>query len=207
MSEKPKIVVYQIGFDETVFPDFKSIMGTAEYHSIVTMEQFSDLAEQELFSGILVPIVLCDSLIPELAASEIAQIARMKFPEARIYYITKNRDNYDKKAYLKNGYTDSFLLPIDKTMLTAVLKEVSSLLDPENVVLMKLVKLVDIDSSTNLDFDIRVRLPRNKKYVTHSRKGEAVDATRLNKLSQGSHDTLTSTRETQKRFINIQRKS
>ncbi len=190
MSDKPKIVVYQIGFDESAYADFKAILGVAEYRTLNKADQFLELADQEEFPGIIVPVVLCGSLLSDINASEIAQIARMKFPQARIYYITKNRDNYEKKAYLKNGYTDSFLMPIDKTILSAVLKEVSTLLDPDNVMVMKPVKLVDMDSSTDLDFDIRVRLPRNKKFVTYSRKGESVDATRLNKLNQGSHDTL-----------------
>ncbi|HVJ64787.1 MAG TPA: HD domain-containing phosphohydrolase [Bdellovibrionota bacterium] len=190
MSEKPKITVYLIGFDESVFADFRSLLGPTEYRSVMNVDEFGALAEQEEFPGVVVPLVLCDSLISEVNPSEVAQIARMKFPLAKIYFITKIREQYDKKILLKNGFNDSFLLPIDKTVLASVLKEVSALLDPENVVLMKPVKLVDMDASTELDFDVRVRLPRNKKFVTYSRKGESVDVTRLNKLNNSAHDTL-----------------
>jgi HD-GYP domain-containing protein (c-di-GMP phosphodiesterase class II) len=190
MSQKPKLTVFMIGFEDSVFADYKTILGEVDYQSISNTEQFSDLADREDFSGILVPVVLCGSLIPELSPAEVAQIARMKFPQARLFYITRTREVYDKKALLKNGFNDAFLLPIDKSVLAATLKEVSVLLDPDNVIIMKPVKLVDMDAGTNLDFDVRIRLPRNKKYVTYSRKGEAVDANRLNKLSQGSHDTL-----------------
>lgn len=190
MSGKPKIAVYLIGFDESVFADFRTLLGEAEYRSVLTVDDFMALAEQEVFEGIVVPVSICGSLIADVPASEIAQIARMKFPQARVYFATKVRDGYQKKSYLKNGFTDSFLLPVDREVFAASLKETSALLDPDNVVLMKPVKLMDMDAATNLDFDVRVRLPRNKKYVTYSRKGEAVDASRLNKLSQSAHNTL-----------------
>lgn len=191
MTQKPKITVYLIGFDETVFADFRSLLGgETDYRSIMTSDEFMVLAETEVFEGIVVPLVICGSLISDVASSEIAQIARMKFPQARVYFVTKNREGYQKKLFLKNGYTDAFLLPVDKDMFIGSLKETASLLDPENIVLMKPVKLLDLDSSTNLDFDVRVKLPRNKKYITFSRKGDSVEADRLNKLSKGSHDTI-----------------
>lgn len=190
MSHKPSLTVYLLGFDETVFPDFVNLLGKVEYHYVKTFDDFMVLAQQEVFDGIVVPLVLCGSLIPELAPSEAAQISRMKFPEARVYYITKVRERYLKKDFLKNGYNDSFLLPLDRDVLAASLKEAAALFDPDNVVLMKPVKLVDMSPGTNLEFDVRVKLPRNKKFITYSRKGDEVDTDRINKLSGSSHDTL-----------------
>jgi len=126
-------------------------------------------------------VVIAGPLIPELPANEIAQSVRAMATSIPIYYCHNSRESgYDRKTFIKNGFTDAFLVPFDADAFRDVLEETASRLKNETV--YRPVRVLDISSETVLPFDLYIFLPKNQKYIQFSRAGHPIEESRVKKL-------------------------
>jgi HD-GYP domain-containing protein (c-di-GMP phosphodiesterase class II) len=126
-------------------------------------------------------LILCPPAPPEIPLPEVAQMLRMQYPELPIWHLAPATAGADRKALLKNGFSDVFLLPLDADVLRAALAAEITRLSAAGRALRP-VKLIDIVPGTELPFDAWVYLPINDKHVVFNRAGEALSAERAEKL-------------------------
>jgi len=134
--------------------------------------------------------VFCGPEIPELPANELAQSMRMQYSGSPIFYITRNREGYERKDFIKNGFDDSFLMPLDEKTVKNKIENIIAQIQGMDIKVYRAVKLVDLDPDTVLDFDVSLYMPANKKYIKYSNSGDPIDSERVEKLKKGSVSSL-----------------
>jgi HD-GYP domain-containing protein (c-di-GMP phosphodiesterase class II) len=153
-----------------------------EFHDISTAAEFEEILEHTPETKFI--FVVCGSNIKELPPAELAQSLRALFSENSIYFATSLRQNFDRKEFIKNGFTDAFLLPLDTAQLKSVLVDDIKKNDPKGAKIYKSVKLIDIQAGSNLNFDLAIYLPMNKKYIKFAATGDPIDQTQVDKLQK-----------------------
>ncbi len=127
-------------------------------------------------------IVLCSVNDKKISFAEVAQTLGMNYGEFPIFLICESREGYDRKDFIKNGFTDAFLLPLELTLLIERLEDIFAKLSNGALKVFKPVKLVDIQPGQTLDFDTSIYLPANKKYIKMSTAGDELDPARIAKM-------------------------
>lgn len=144
-------------------------------------------------------IIVCGPAPIEISLIEVAQMLRMQYTQTPIYYITHNRTNYDRKNFIKNGFTESYLLPLDNDELVKGFNEAkrkASKLAPKTY---RAVKIVDIRPGDTLDFETNVFLPLNNRYVQYTAAGVPLTKEKAEKLTKhGVKNVFVSTDQMQK---------
>lgn len=139
--------------------------------------------------GIEPLIIFCAPPPDEISPTEIAQLLRMKYPPALIYFLAGEGIKFDRKSYIKNGYSDAFFFPIDQKFFEEeIYRKIVSLSEGE--VAYRPVKLIDLSADMSLDFDTYVYLPANNKHIRFSEKGKPLDDKRLKNLKTKSVSSL-----------------
>ena len=59
----------------------------------------------------------------DLSAVELAQALRMQYQEVPIFLCCVAREGFERKNFIKNGFTDAFLMPMDTTNLRTAISE------------------------------------------------------------------------------------
>ncbi|MES2855950.1 MAG: hypothetical protein V4692_08800, partial [Bdellovibrionota bacterium] len=118
----------------------------------------------------------------EVPTAEIAQLLKMYFAEAPLYFVTDDRKKIDKKLFVKNGSDDVFLLPVDLKSLELKLQDDVTKASDGKVMFLRSVSLVDIDPGEELGFDLFVHLPANNKYIRFCGANEPLDKQRADRL-------------------------
>jgi hypothetical protein len=124
-------------------------------------------------------VVICGNELAEFNIPEIAQTARMLYPTAKLMYAVDKVDGFDRKLWIKNGFDDVFLLPLDQSIFSQAIS--ASIAEAEEQMYAP-VRLVDIGAGTQLDFEIRIFLNRNNKFVSYSNVADILDEARLERL-------------------------
>lgn len=119
-------------------------------------------------------LIFCGRLDQNVDLVEVATGVRSIYAEAPLYYISCEREGFDQQAFIKNGFADAFLLPMDKGVLRGLI--------PEGATDYKEVPLIEISPDTVLEFDTYVYLPLNEKYIRFSSAGFALAANRAQRL-------------------------
>ncbi len=136
------------------------------------------------------PVVIACGPPPEgVQLIEVAQMLRMQYQNAQIYYITNIRTGFDRKIFQKNGFTEAFLLPLDQTTLVDTVKEELSKASKGAIRAYKEVRIIDLEANAKLNFDTYVYLPANRKHIHYTSPGDDLtpeQVKRLQKSSQGS---------------------
>lgn len=135
-------------------------------------------------------IVLCFTSHGEMPSLEIAQTLRMTMPNVPIYYITFDPKEFDKKKLIKNGFNDAFLLPWEKTELARSMQEEMLYTKIPEMRDYRAVKVLDLVPGAVIDFDTRIYLPTNNKFVVFGREGEAISVDKIQKLNEGKQNQL-----------------
>jgi len=133
----------------------------------------------------------------EISQIEVAQGLRMIYQASPIYAVTFERQGFDRKNFLKNGFTDAFLLPVDLSLLEQAVLDSLANASSGATRSFREVQLLDIMAGEALSFDTYVHLPMNQKYVKFSKAGEDLDQERIAKLKNNpvksihvTHDQL-----------------
>lgn len=126
----------------------------------------------------------------KMSVLEIAQSLRMNYPETPIYFIAYERKDFDKKKLIKNGFSNAYLLPWEKTDLFRSLKEEASYSEMPELRDYRPIKVVDFKPSMTLDFGLKIFLAKNNKLLPFSSAGDEISQEKYNKLTDGNMNTL-----------------
>lgn len=117
---------------------------------------------------------------------EVAQVARSQYQTQPIHYLTSQRKDFDRKSFLKNGFTDAFLIPIDTDTMVQSIRDEISRASKGAVKSFRSVRIVDIQPGEKLDFDTYMYMPVNKKHIKITAKGDEIEKERIEKLTKSS---------------------
>ncbi|MBX3020647.1 MAG: HD domain-containing protein [Bdellovibrionales bacterium] len=124
--------------------------------------------------------IICENPPADISSIELAQMFRANYPNAVIYFVTEDRKEFDRKTFKKNGFTDAFLMPVDRGELSISLRRALVRITESRT--FRAVKLIDLSEDTVLDFQTYVHLPLNNKHICFSNAGRPMTAERLNRL-------------------------
>jgi putative nucleotidyltransferase with HDIG domain len=112
------------------------------------------------------PVVILCSVPPEgISTIEVAQSLRMNYPSHPIYYILESREGFDRPTFIKNGFTDAFLMPNDRQTFETALKRDIAVATKGALKVFREVQLVDIEVGMTLGFDLFLHLPANNRHI------------------------------------------
>jgi HD-GYP domain-containing protein (c-di-GMP phosphodiesterase class II) len=127
--------------------------------------------------------IFCGPTIEGMAGIELAQVLLNQAPGTIKYYITITTDKYEPRLLIKNGFTASFILPMDTPLVKKAIHEnVMPTLKTDRS--MRTVRILDIDAGDSLQFETFIYLPLNKKYIRYTGANQPVESARLEKLQQ-----------------------
>jgi HD-GYP domain-containing protein (c-di-GMP phosphodiesterase class II) len=137
---------------------------------------------------------------PDLPATEIAQALRMQYPNLPIFLCCLKKEGFERKTFVKNGFTDAFLMPMDATPLRTSVSEALANASNGQIRVYRPVKIIDLEAGTNLDFETSIFLPANKKYVKLSASGESLESERIDKIKKSKFSAIQVPVEQMKNF-------
>jgi HD-GYP domain-containing protein (c-di-GMP phosphodiesterase class II) len=124
--------------------------------------------------GLKPDLIFCGRLNKDIDLVDLAQGVRSVYAEAPMYYVCSEREGFDQQALAKNGFSDAFLLPMDKGVIRGLVPDASSrYMD---------VPLINISPDTILNFDTYVYLPMNRKYIRFTSAGYSLAGPRAKRL-------------------------
>ncbi|MGE3609332.1 MAG: HD-GYP domain-containing protein [Bacteriovoracaceae bacterium] len=179
-----KLIIAVFGANEKqMLPELKSLTSEINYYPC-TIEKLMEPIEP------IPDLILCYTPSEGLQLIEVAQTLRMTYPDGPIFFMTTEKKEFDKKKLIKNGFTQAFLLPWEKSDFLASLKEeaiYSALPELRNY---KPVKVIDLVPGSSLDFALKAYLPLNNKLILFSEKGESISEEKIERLTEHAFNTL-----------------
>lgn len=144
--------------------------------------------------------IICMDPLGLMGEMEIAQALRMNFSEAVIIFASSNRANFNKRLLVKNGFTDAFLLPWEKSELKLILKNIALTLQFPELKDYTAIKVVDIQPGSVLNFSTKILLPINNLLVDFSQEDTPVSEEKLKKLEESKLNTLLIHKDDEEKF-------
>ena len=185
-DDAAKIKVLFIGLDAPEQELVRSLCDGGEALVISSGAEFE--AQYDSWQDGAFNAVFCGKSGKGIAPFEIAQTMLNQCPNTPKFYVTRDFSGYEPRLLIKNGFSRSFLLPLDLPSLKrAVAEHVTSDKARKS---FRSVRVFDLDGETKLEFDTFVFLPLNKKYVRFSGAGEPVSEKRLGKLNEKSMSSV-----------------
>jgi HD-GYP domain-containing protein (c-di-GMP phosphodiesterase class II) len=180
MNTSSEIRVLLVGVDETLANQLIPLLGAAKVRSISSSDDFASFLDDPEASQF--DIAIGGSAIQDVSIQEIAQTIRGVLVDAPIFYCSQSGGSeYNRTNFIKNGFTDAFLLPIDTCTLHKKIEEVICKI--RNTPSYRSIKIVDLQPDVALGFDLYILLPQNKKYVCLSKGDDSIDAQRIDRLN------------------------
>jgi HD-GYP domain-containing protein (c-di-GMP phosphodiesterase class II) len=176
----PKKNVLTVACAPEVKESFISFLEGANVLDYSAYEDFENLIEDPPEKDF--HLILAGAAIEGLSPIELAQSLKMQYPSAPFFFITHQRDGFDRKVYVKNGFTDAYLLPIDFQVLQKGIR--AALLSDANAPVYRSVKLLDIQPNMELNFDVSIFLPGNKKYIKYISAGDEISPEQVEKFKK-----------------------
>lgn len=135
-------------------------------------------------------LILCGSNGGAVPLIELGQMLRMQYQDSVIFGTCSDRKNYDRQDFIKNGFNDSFLLPMERATLRSSLEEAIAKMSNSETRIFRAVKLIDIQPGSSLDFDTFLFLPKNNKHIKFSSAGRELSSQRLSRLTESKVNTV-----------------
>ncbi len=132
-------------------------------------------------------VILCGAELAGMGLIEMGQTLRMLSPAAHIFYIAEGISISDKKNLLKNGFTNTFSLLEEESVFKGFLNRA---LAEAEAALYAPIRLIDVQVGTRINFEIRIYLPRNNRFVPYIGAGDIFDFNRLTKLKMFQVNSL-----------------
>lgn len=136
----------------------------------------------------------------ELSANELAQALRMQYQNIPIFLVCVSKSGFERKTFIKNGFTDAFLMPMDTTTLRASISEVLAKATDGQIRVFRSVKIIDVEPGNQLDFETNLFLPANNKYIKLNNSGETLDKERIEKIKKGKFNSIQVPAEQMQKF-------
>jgi HD-GYP domain-containing protein (c-di-GMP phosphodiesterase class II) len=172
-------IILTVGLQEEVSKALADLLAPAKLVSI-------PLDIEKLMEDLKVDpcMVISGSPGEGISPVEVAQTLRMKFQEAPIFLCLTNKAGFERKNFIKNGFTDAFLFPMDTVNLRTAVSDQMAKATNGAVRIHRPVKIIDIEPGSSLDFDVSVLLSINKKYIKINSAGDSLDQDRVEKLKK-----------------------
>lgn len=181
MSEVIPLRILLIGLEPSASQVVEDVCSGSEFTRIHSVDSFAgnfEHWENDTFNAIF-----CGPAIEGMAGVEIAQVLLNQCPGVLKYFVTISTDNYEPRTLIKNGFTASFMLPIDLSLLrTAIHENVALSRNRERA--FRTVKLIDISAGEPLDFETFLYMPLNKRYIRYTAAGTPIDPDKIEKLEK-----------------------
>ncbi len=126
----------------------------------------------------------------ELSANELAQTLRMQYQNPPIFLCCVSRAGFERKEFIKNGFTDAFLMPMDTTTLRSAISETLAKATNGQIRVYRAVKMMDVEQGEVLDFDTSIYMPANNKYIKLSHAGDSLDEARIDKIKKSKFNNV-----------------
>ncbi len=135
-------------------------------------------------------LVISGPATSDFPANELAQSLRMQFPETAIFLVCDKREGFERKSFLKNGFTDAFLMPMDITNLRTSVADALAQASKGKLKSYRAVKIIDLEPGQELDFETSIYLPANNRYVKLSNPGDALDQSRVDRIKNSKFSNI-----------------
>lgn len=185
-ATESQLKVLVMGLDQVCLPVVKSLFLNEQIYEVpFDLEKFMELSLNPE------PFLLLIGPPPQgVNLNEVAQVARMQFQAQPIFYLTSARVNFDRKEFLKNGFTDAFLLPLETDIVTQSIREAMNKASSGAVKSYKTVKLIDLQPDQKLEFATYMYMPVNRKHVKITAEGDEIDKHQIDKLSKNAISSI-----------------
>jgi HD-GYP domain-containing protein (c-di-GMP phosphodiesterase class II) len=141
-----------------------------------------------------------------LSVIEVAQTLRMKYQSQPIFLCFTTKAGFERKLFIKNGFTDAFLFPMDNINLRSAVSEEMAKATNGQIRIHRPVKIIDIEPGSSLDFDVSVLLSVNKKYIKINSAGDSLDSDRVEKLKKHKMNNVFVPAEQMQKFYSYSAK-
>jgi HD-GYP domain-containing protein (c-di-GMP phosphodiesterase class II) len=176
-----------IGVNDTIDQFVIERSDPSHVQRVATAEAFLEFLETPPQEGF--HLIIVGPGLESISMVEMAQSLRGTFQETPIFYSHNSRaEGFDRQDYVKNGFTDAFLFPLDSAEFSSVLE--SAVAEIKKVSAFRSVKMIDLQAGDVLDFDVHLVLPMNRKYVRYSTAGRSLDSSRVEKLKTHRVDSV-----------------
>jgi len=183
-SLRPRILV--VGFDAALNDAFSDVF--TDQVEVIRKDYDKKILSQEMEPA--PQVVICGPFAQGYKATEIARALRGLYSSLPIFHLCTAREGFDRVALKSSGFTDAFLLPIDRHDCRQVILETLSRLSHGQIRAYRQIHLIDLQPGEILDFDTAIYMPANYKYVQVGRAGEEFDQTRFKKFIERGQSTL-----------------
>ena len=186
LKPQTKTLVWELGLDRKT----KALL-----KDVYKIKMFSLPLKAELVFNLELPrpdIVLCGTELPEEIRSELVQIVGLKYIGPPIYYISRDYNRFERSRILSEGFSEVFLLPFEQTIFEEVLNRHLSAQDSVVKQMFESIRVADLNSETDLKFDINVFLRANRKFICFAKKGQKLSASKIDKLRESTTSVYVS---------------
>ena len=173
MDETTSFEILLVGFDQALLDYSKSTFGSLKSKILSKANEVETFLDgYQLAAG--TPVFI-STFTEGMSHFEVAQALSSYFQGLHLIFLTLDRTKFEIETLKKNGFTESFLLPLDKKIFVDQVEEIRNNKVGGGTKKYKAVKLVDIQPGTDLPFEVRTYLPANKKYVVLTGSGQISD--------------------------------
>lgn len=145
-------------------------------------------------------LVLSGPANTDFPANELAQSLRMMYPETAIFLAWDKREGFERKGFIKNGFSDAFLLPMDITNLKSAIADALAQASQGRIRTFRPVKIIDVEPGQALEFETSIFFPANNRYVKLSNAGDELDASRVERIKKSKFSSIQVPADQMKQF-------
>lgn len=168
MSKSPQLLI--VGVSDSVMNVTSGHFACAAQE--IVRESTSFFEKLETMADGTYNAVLIGAAIADLPALGLAQSLRMQLPHTKIFFLCGVSDALPPADLVKNGCNEFFLFPLDLRHFKRAMRTALATTTQETELLA--VPAEDLAQGTNVDFDVSVFLPMNKRYVKILKSGDSV---------------------------------
>ncbi|RYZ80040.1 MAG: hypothetical protein EOP04_26645, partial [Proteobacteria bacterium] len=159
-----------IGLHQVLLDQVVPFLNPLRIKQLHTAEEFSSfLEEYELAAG---STAFISNSLPNMDHLEVGQALSSCFAALSLVFITDDRSKFEVQNLKKNGFTESYLLPMDTRLLETAVEDLKRHKLGGALKKYKAVKLIDFQAGQNLPFTVRTFMPLNKKYAVLTTNGQ-----------------------------------
>ncbi len=176
--------VLTIGLDTEGLNLMTSELANVSMYHVDTDDKFEALLEDESEEN-FIPLIFCGPKLNQFSPYEVAQTIRNTYPQSRIIFILGTTEDLKISTLKKNGASEVFILPNDKSLLNMEFDDVVKLIgSAPGLTRYRAVQLFDIEPEDELPFDLSVFLPMNNKYIKVVKSGDKVRRQQIDKFKE-----------------------
>ena len=195
-SLKSKLSVLAVGVEAEVQKVIADILSPCEVKA-VPFDLDLILSDESLH-----PCFVISGYPENLSVVELAQTLRMQYQDVPLLLCCSKRSGFERSLFIKNGFSDAFLLPMDTLNLRSAISDTLAKASEGAIKVFRPVKLVDVEPGTTLDFDVSVYLSANDKYVKICESGESIDSSLAERVKRKNMNNVFVPADQMQKFYN-----